>query len=128
VSSDGRRFAAHQFWDPNNTRSELRLLVQPVHRYQDDDALVLDGAVFVLAHGTNPEVLLQIEAVSVKGGPLWKYSLVRLGSAEMHVELDGREVWTVPRTPGVVGRPDDPYWLFLIPAKAVSTENSRLSP
>jgi hypothetical protein len=122
-----RRFSAHQFWDPDNSRSELRLLVQPVLRYRDEEAKVLDGAVFVLAHGTNPEVLLQIEAIAVEPQPVWKSSLVRLGSAEMHVELDGREVWTVPRTPGVVGRPEDPYWLF-ITAKPVSREKSQISP
>ncbi|HUQ70307.1 MAG TPA: hypothetical protein VM165_12325 [Planctomycetaceae bacterium] len=123
-----RRFSAHQFWDQNNSRYELRLLVQPVHRYRDDDAHVLDGAVFVLAHGTNPEVLLQIEAQATDPQPVWQYSLARLGSAEMHVQLDGREVWTVQRTPGVVGQPDDPYWLFVTPAKPVSVENPKITP
>ena len=108
-----RRFEAHQFWDPDNSRFELRLLVQPVHRYQDEAAKLTDGAVFVLAHGTNPEVLLQIEAHAAEQPPRWKYSLVRLGSAEMHVLLDGKEVWTEQRTPGVLGSPIDPYWLLL---------------
>lgn len=109
-----RRFEAHEFWDPNNSRFELRLLVQPVHRYKDESAKLLDGAVFVLAHGTNPEVLLQIEAHSTQAQPVWKYSLARLGSAELHVLLDGQEVWTEPRTPGIAGQPVDPYWLFFI--------------
>ncbi len=107
-----RRFEAHQFWDPNNSRFEMRLLVQPVLRYQDEPAKLIDGAVFVLAHGTNPEVLVQIEAHAGEP-PRWKYSLVRMGSAEMHVSLDGKEVWTEARTPGVLGQPVDPYWLFL---------------
>ena len=108
-----RRFESHQFWDPNNSRFEMRLLVQPVLRYQDEPAKVIDGAVFVLAHGTNPEVLVQIEADAAQQPPRWKYSLARLGSAEMHVLLDGKEVWNDPRTPGIVGQPVDPYWLFL---------------
>jgi hypothetical protein len=109
-----RRFTAHEFWDPDNSRFELRLLVAPVLRYSDGDAQIQDGAVFVLAHGTNPEVILLIEALgkSVEESR-WHYSLARLGSAEMHVELDGKEIWTVGRTPGVVGQPVDPYWLFL---------------
>lgn len=107
-----RRFEAHEFWDPNNSRFEMRLLVQPVHRYQDEAAKVIDGTVFVLAHGTNPEVLVQIEASAGEKSPRWKYSLVRLGSAELHVSIDGKEVWTEPRTPGIVGQPVDPYWLF----------------
>ena len=110
-----RRFEAHEFWDPNNSRFELRLLVQPVHRYQDESAKLTDGAVFVLAHGTNPEVLIQIEAHADEQSPRWRYSLVRLGSAELHVSLDGTEVWKEARTPGIVGQPVDPYWLLITP-------------
>ena len=107
-----RRLEAHEFWDPNNSRFELRLLVQPVHRYHDESAKVLDGAVFVLAHGTNPEVLVQIEADTAEQPARWRYSFARLGSAELHVLFDGKEIWTQPRTPGIVGQPVDPYWLF----------------
>lgn len=114
-----RRFTAHEFWDPDNSRSELRLLAQPVHRYSDEQQELRDGAAFMIAHGTNPEVILLIEAI---GKDLktarWHYSLARLGSAEMHVELDGKEVWKCSRAPGVVGSPSDPYWLFF----AVSEE------
>jgi hypothetical protein len=109
-----RRFSAHQFWDPDNSRYELRLLVQPVHRYADEDAQIHDGALFVLAHGTNPEVLVLIEALGESiDKARWHYSLARGGSAEMHVAIDGKEVWTAGRTPGVVGKPTDPYWLFM---------------
>jgi hypothetical protein len=108
-----RRFTAHEFWDPDNSRFELRLLVQPVHRYKEEAASILDGAAFVLAHGTNPEVILLIEAHGAQPDQSqWRYSLARLGSAELHVELDGREVWKRERTLGVVGQPGDPYWLF----------------
>jgi hypothetical protein len=114
-----RRFAAHEFWDPDNSRFELRLLAQPVHRYSDAQAGLADGAVFVLANGTNPEVLLLIEALAKSNaGSRWQYGLARLGSAELHVSLDGREVWKQERTPGVVGLPEDPYWLFITPRPA----------
>lgn len=113
-----RRFTAHEFWNPDNSRFELRLLVQPVLRYRDPERKIHDGTVFVLAHGTNPEVILLIEAL---GGTLeesrWHYSLARLGSAELHVAVDGMEVWEQGRTPGVVGQPTDPYWLFFSVAK-----------
>lgn len=114
-----RKLTAHEFWDPDNSRFELRLLVQPVHRYADAESKLHDGAVFVLAHGTNPEVLVLIEAL---GDSLetsrWHYSLARLGSAEMHVAIDDKEVWKQDRTPGIVGRPTDPYWLFMTAAPA----------
>ena len=108
-----RRFTAHEFWDPDNSRFELRLLVQPVHRYDDAKAGVHDGTAFILAHGTNPEIVLLVEALGEKlEASRWHFSLARSSSAELHVELDGKEVWTQDRTPGVVGRPTDPYWMF----------------
>jgi len=107
-----RRFEAHEFWDPDNSRFELRLLVQPVYRYRDLDQKIVDGAVFILAHGTNPEAVLLIEAHGETAATAeWKYGLVRLGSAEMHASLDGNEVWKLDRTPNVAGKPTDPYWL-----------------
>jgi hypothetical protein len=113
-----RRFSAHEFWEPKNSRFELRLLVQPVLRYRDAGNKIHDAAVFVLAHGTNPEVILLIEALGANlEESRWHYSLARLGSAEMHVELDGSEVWKQDRTPGVVGQPVDPYWLFFSAAR-----------
>lgn len=112
-----RRFTAHEFWNPDNSRFELRLLVQPVHRYRDPQSEIQDGAAFVLAHGTNPEILLLIEA---RGKSVdesrWHCCFARLGSAELHVELDGKNVWKVDRAEGVVGQPSDPYWLFVSPA------------
>ncbi|HZL90830.1 MAG TPA: hypothetical protein VFB96_20855 [Pirellulaceae bacterium] len=113
-----RRFTAHEFWNPDNSRFELRLLVQPVLRYRDPDKNIQDGTVFVLAHGTNPEVILLIEAIGAKlEESRWHYSLARLGSAELHVSLDDTEVWEQGRTPGVVGQPSDPYWLFFSTAR-----------
>ena len=105
----GRRLTAHEFWEPNNSRFELRLLVQPVHRYQDESAKVIDGTVFILAHGTNPEVIVQIEAHASEP-PRWQYSFVRLAGGELHVLLDDKEVWSAPRN--VTDQSVDPYWLF----------------
>jgi len=118
-----RRFTAHEFWDPDNSRFELRLLVQPVHRYSDPKSGLQDGAVFVVAHGTNPEVLLLIEALGKSSEEArWHCSFARLGSAEIHVELDDKEVWKVDRAANIVGKPTDPYWLFLSPATEVKPE------
>jgi hypothetical protein len=111
-----RRFTAHEFWDPDNSRFELRLLVQPVHRYQDFEEKIQDGALFVLAHGTNPEVLLLIEAVGETVEKAhWQYGLVRTSNAETHVELEGKEVWTQPRVKGADTRPEHPYYVFQLP-------------
>jgi len=114
-----RRFTAHQFWDPDNSRFELRVLVQPVLRYADAAAGIHDGAAFVIAHGTNPEVILLIEAI----GPSidkarWRFALARSSHAEAHVEFDGQEIWQCDRAGNGADGPDKSYWLFASPAEA----------
>lgn len=113
-----RKFEAFEIWDPNNSRFELRLLVQPIHRYRDPRKGIVDGAIFLLAHGTNPEVALLIEAQGkAVDTSEWRFAMARLGSAELHVSFDGEEVWKQPRTPNVVGESTDPYWLFFTDSK-----------
>jgi len=106
-----RRFEAHEFWNPNNSRFELRLLGQQLHRYSDEAAGILDGAVFAYANGTNPEVLLFIEAHrNNDGASEWRYGLARLGHAEMHMAFDKEEVWTAPRHEQLAA--NEPYWML----------------
>ena len=87
-----RRFRTSQKVD--GSTSELRLLPQPVYRYDDLDKAVIDGAVFVFAHGTNPEILVIIEALNEPSK--WQYGLSRLTSAELRAQLDGSVVWRRP--------------------------------
>ncbi len=111
LKEQARRFSAHEMWDPNNSRFEMRLLVQPVHRYRDDKRQIIDGAVFLFAVDNNPQIVLLIEMLATEiGGSRWQYLLARVSSAELHVALDGQEVWSEGRIPGIVGRPTDPYW------------------
>lgn len=81
-----RRFAARETF--NKDTVECRLVAQPFDRYQSPAEKVIDGAVFALANGTNPEVGLLFEA----DGDGWRYAVLRLGAAEMVVSLDGQEV------------------------------------
>jgi hypothetical protein len=107
-----RRFSAHEEWE--GQRHELRLLVQPVLRYADGKT-IHDGALFVIAHGTNPEILLFIEA---QGKSLeesrWQFAAARSSSAALHLALDDKEVWKIDIAPGIAGRARDPYWMFAI--------------
>ena len=115
MKEQSRRFTAHEFWDPNNSRFELRLLPRPLLRYKDEAAGIQDGTAYILAHDTNPEIVLLVE---VLGESLekarWHFSAARLGSAELHLEIDGTDVWKQERTPGVAGKSTDPYWLFFV--------------
>jgi hypothetical protein len=104
-----QRFSSHEFWDPENSRYELRLLIRPAHTYSKSASGRPDGAIFLLCHGTNPEVALSIEAVDDGAAPRFHYALARLGHAELHVSFDGKEVWHKNRLDNTDNR--DPYWL-----------------
>lgn len=101
-----RRFHAATY--KTDSANELRLLTQPLYRYPNETAEVLDGALFAFAEGNDPEALLLLEAVPVEQGKRheWRYTLARSTSYRVVVRLDDREVfavepyWKVRRTPG----------------------------
>jgi hypothetical protein len=112
------KFTAHEFWDPDNTRYELRLLKRPLCTYRDEASGLLEGGLFILANGTNPEIPLFVEArVDPKNSSkkVWQYTVGRLAHAELHLEYDGKEVFEAPRG-DKVSASDRPYWLGLITA------------
>jgi hypothetical protein len=113
-----QKFTGHEFWDPDNTRYELRRLTQPLCRYRDEATGILDGALFALANGTNPEIMVFVEArVDPKNSSktAWQYAVGRLAHAELHLEYDGKEVFRAPRG-DKVSASNAPYWLGLISA------------
>jgi hypothetical protein len=91
-----QRFAASEYAGPARGRLALRLMPRPIFRYTDQDAGIRAGMVFGFAYGTNPDVLLILEARQHPDPPAWSYGLGRLGGGEATVELDGSTVWTVP--------------------------------
>jgi hypothetical protein len=78
---------------------ELRLLTKPLYRYESTDPEVLDGAVFafVTSAGTDPEVILVVEARKPPGSPeatpTWYYGVARFSDLKLSVRLKGREVY-----------------------------------
>lgn len=91
-----RRFTAHEFYVSG--RVELRLLPSAIHRYEDPQQGVIDGAIFVMAEGTHPEATLFLEAIQPadEPDPHWQYAIGRSGGAEMVMSYDGEEVHRVP--------------------------------
>ena len=76
IKEQARRFTAHEFWNPDNSRFELRLLTQPVHRYQDEKRQIVDGAIFLFAFDNNPQILLLIEVIRPAASERrWQYLL-----------------------------------------------------
>jgi hypothetical protein len=111
------KFTGHEFWDPDNSRFELRRLERPLHTYSDADAGILDGALYTLANGTNPEIMLFVEARANKDGakPVWQFAVGRLAHAELHLAYDDKEVFEAARADRArLSAPDKPYWVSFI--------------
>jgi len=83
-----KRFASREV--VNQEKCELRMLSQPVDRYQPSESERSDGAIFFFTFGTNPEVVLLIES----DGTDWSYAAGRMtGAQEVVLTLDGEIVW-----------------------------------
>jgi hypothetical protein len=78
---------------------EMRLLASPIHRYADEARGLVDGMIFGLTtNGTNPDMLVVIESQATANAPAaWKFGIVKMTIAEVHVRLDQGEVWMSPR-------------------------------
>ena len=90
-----RRFTGYSN-NYDDTRWQLNLLPQPLYRMPESTGEVLDQAVFALIStaGTDPEVLLVIEARKEKDGFQWQYALCRFTDLQTYVSLDDVEVWS----------------------------------
>jgi hypothetical protein len=91
------RFSAHSIAH-SGSRWELRLIPKPVYRYQHRDGNVtLDGALLALCQGTDPEIFLGIEVRAGENGRKWHYACAAFSDYDLHVRLDGSEVWAPGR-------------------------------
>lgn len=66
----------------------LRLLPNPIDRYSDPDAGILDAAAFAFAYGTNPEAIVLIECDNEQ----WRFGVAHTSSAEVIVQIDNQQV------------------------------------
>ena len=72
------------------------MLPHPIDRYSDAKSGLVDGAIFIFANTTNPEVLLLIEARrNGNGQPTWSYAAETLTTAARTLLLDRKEVWNL---------------------------------
>jgi hypothetical protein len=99
-----RRFTAQVL--RGSSKWEMRLLTQPIYRYEisDDRSPLVDGAVFafVWTAGTDPEALIAIEARRTNRGVQWYYAPARFTNHEAWVQYQGKQVWRAePATVGI---------------------------
>jgi hypothetical protein len=90
-----QEFTGHEV-DRDQKSWELRLLPTPLYRYPPAKTGVVDGALFALISnaGTDPEVLLLLEAREADGKLRWEYACGRFSDWELHVQRKGAEVYS----------------------------------
>jgi hypothetical protein len=92
-------------WQGDNADQEaLRLLPRPLYRYdlanaKEPDPKLLDGALFAYVQGTDPEVVLVLEAVGPVETTNWQYAFVRATAGGLEVKLGNDVVWSVKKYP-----------------------------
>ena len=90
-----RRFGS-RYVESKTKSYELRLIPRPVYRYDlgepKADAEVVDGAMFAFAQGTDPELLLMIEARRSPSGLRWYYATAKRTVGQVDISLDRKAV------------------------------------
>jgi hypothetical protein len=98
------RAIAQEFTGRQTTREgvdrDMRLLAQPIYRYENTKGDLIDGGLFVFVVGTDPEVFLLIEARRpARGVAEWRFAATRMNNVNLRLNHRGREVWNVPELP-----------------------------
>jgi hypothetical protein len=112
------RALAQEFTGRQTTREgvdrDMRLLAQPIYRYENTKGDLVDGGLFVFVIGTDPEAFLLIEARRTPGGTLqWQFGATRMNSVDLRIKRRDREVWSAPEIPWAqVWDGRQPYCVF----------------
>jgi hypothetical protein len=92
-------------WTADNSDQEvLRFRPRELYRYdlanaKDPDPKLLDGALFAYVQGTDPEVVLALEAVGTAEKAGWQYAFVRATSGGLEVKHGDAVVWEAKKHP-----------------------------
>jgi hypothetical protein len=112
------RALAQEFTGQQRTREgvdrDMRLLAQPIYRYENTKGDLIDGGLFVFVVGTDPEVFLLIEARRPASGvPEWRFAATRMNNVNLRVNHRGHEIWSAPEIPWTqVYDSTQPYAVF----------------
>jgi hypothetical protein len=85
-------------------KSALRLMTTPVYRYGKAEDDLFDGAILLFVQGTDPELLLLLEARRDGDDRRWHYALARMTMWGIDVSYQEGLVWSID----AVDRKSDP--------------------
>lgn len=93
---------------------QLRLLTTPIYRYSTTAQGILDGAVFAFVQGTNPEVLMLVEAeAKARAAAVWRYGFARMSCFFLRVHQGSELVSKADREPVPTPDSGSPYFFRL---------------
>lgn len=123
-----QEFSGHSV-DRDRQRWQLRLLPTPLYRYPTAKTDAIDGALFALmsSAGTDPEVLLLIEAKKAQGKLHWEYACGRFSDLELHVQRKDNEVYSSVRSAANTFYHDPLHLYRNYPDKVVTLEGKLLA-
>jgi hypothetical protein len=83
-------------------REVLRVLPRELYRFDAKalkaaDSPIRDGGVFAYVQGTDPEIILLLQANETDGGSRWEYAFARATSGGLEVKLQEEIVWSAPQ-------------------------------
>jgi hypothetical protein len=107
---------------------QLRLLTTPIYRYAAAEQGILDGAIFAFVQGTNPEVLVLVEAEGkASAARAWRYGFARMSCFFLRVHQGGQLAWSAERAP--VPTPDaGSSYFFRLNAQVDRSAGVEVSP
>ena len=107
-----RKFSGRILINPRTASSaEMRLLATPLYEFTVAGSEVLSGAVFGFeTNGTNPDLLVIVEARGEPGGERWQFAPARMTTGGVTLNYAGQKVWEAE----FVSPHDGPFgnWLF----------------
>jgi hypothetical protein len=115
--------------DGNGKHWDLRLLPAPLYRYPSAKAGTIDGALFVFVStaGTDPEVLLLIEARQEKDKTRWEFACGRFSDRNLYVKYKEKEAWSMVRGDTNTGLHDARHLYRFYPDKVVNSDGEPLA-
>jgi hypothetical protein len=123
-----QEFTGHEV-DKDDKRWDLRLLSAPLFRYPTAKTGVVDGAILTLVSnaGTDPEVLLLVEAREENGKMRWQYACGRFSDRNLYVQRKEKDIWSSVRSDTDTHAHDTLHLYRLYGDKVVSLEGKLLA-
>jgi hypothetical protein len=92
IKQAAQKFSASEEW--RGQTYQLRMMPQPILQYEDQERGVIEGAIFVWAHGTNVEILMFLEGRHGEDGAKhFVAGFGQLSGADLDVDYNGQDLW-----------------------------------